>query len=119
VAALQGAKIALGFLSHGNRDLHTRRSVEIPYAGGLLCAERTTEHLAMYEEGIEAVFWSDVNECAAICHKLLVDDVLRERIRQQGMTRVRADGYGNESVCREILLQLQQTSNIKADVLIT
>ena len=106
VAALQGAKVALGFLSHGNRDLHTTRSAEIPYAGGLLCAERTVEHMAMYRDGEEAVFWNDADECAAVCHKLLADEALRMRIRRQGMERVRAGGYGNEAVCREILMQL-------------
>jgi spore maturation protein CgeB len=111
VAALQGAKLVLGFLSRGNRDLHTTRSAEIPYAGGLLCAERTSEHLAMYRDGEEAVFWKDPDECAAVCHKLLTDDVLRERIRQQGMARVRAGGYGNEAVCREILEQLARNQN--------
>lgn len=106
VAALQGAKVALGFLSHGNRDLHTTRSAEIPYAGGLLCAERTVEHMAMYHDGEEAVFWNDADECAAVCHKLLADETLRMRIRKQGMARVREGNYGNEDVCREILLQV-------------
>ena len=106
VAALQGAEIALGFLSRGNRDLHTTRSAEIPYAGGLLCAERTVEHLAMYRDGEEAVFWNDADECAAVCHKLLADETLRMRIRKQGMARVREGNYGNEDVCREILLQV-------------
>jgi len=106
VAAIQGSKIMLGLVSHGNRDLHTRRSVEIPYAGGLLCAERTTEHIAMYREGVEAVFWKDVEECAVVCKKLLADYELRERIRLQGMRRVRQGGYSNESVCRDILSQL-------------
>ena len=110
VAALQGTKVALGFLSHGNRDLHTRRSVEIPYAAGLLCGERTTEHMTMYRDGEEAVFWNDVDECSAVCHKLLADDSLRNRIRTQGMARVRAGGYGNEAVCRDILLQLDAIS---------
>lgn len=116
VAALQGAKLALGFLSKGNRDLHTTRSAEIPYAGGLLCAERTTEHLAMYREGEEAVFWNDVDECAAVCHKLLADDALRERIRQQGMARVRAGGYGNEGVCNDILTRLISNHAVNSEL---
>lgn len=106
VAALQGSKIALGLLSKGNRDLHTTRSSEIPYAGGLLCAERTIEHLTMYKEGEEAVFWSDVDECAAICKMLLVNERLREKIRSQGMEKIRLACLGNESIARIILEEL-------------
>ena len=103
VAAIQGSKISLGFVSHGNRDLHTTRSVEIPYAGGLLCAERTSEHLAMYRDGEEAVFWKDSEECGSICHQLLADNGLREHIRFRGQQRVRENSFGNESIVKEIL----------------
>lgn len=103
VAAIQGTKICLGLLSKGNRDLHTRRSVEVPYAGSVLCAERTSEHAAMYQEGVEAVFWSDATECADWCKELLANDELRERIRLAGMQKVRQLGAGNEDVCRKIL----------------
>ena len=103
VAAVQGAKVCLGLLSQGNRDLHTTRSLEVPYAGGLLCAKRTIEHEAMYKDGVEAVFWSDAAECARQCKRLLADDNLREGIRQAGMSRVRALGVGNEDVCKSIL----------------
>lgn len=106
VSAIQGAKISIGMLSHGNRDLHTRRSVEIPYAGGLLCAERTSEHLQLYHEGEEAVFWSDVDECAKHCHDLLANPEKRERIRLAGMKRVRNNQLGNEDICRQILAKV-------------
>lgn len=103
VAAMQGAKICLGLLSSGNRDLHTRRSVEIPYAGGLLCAERTTEHQELYEEGKEAVFWDDAEECVQVCRKILNNEGKREEIRKAGMKRVRELEVGNEDICRKIL----------------
>lgn len=105
VAAVQGAKVCLGLLSKGNRDLHTTRSMEIPYAGGLLCAERTSEHLALYQEDSEALFWKNAEECAAQCRRLLEDDEFRESVRQAGMKRVRQNMVGNESVCAEILNQ--------------
>lgn len=103
VSAIQGSKICLGMLSKGNRDLHTTRSSEVPYAGGLLCAERTSEHLEMYAEGKEAVFWEDAEECAAVCIDLLRDDAKRERIRDAGMRRVRELNVGNEDICTQIL----------------
>jgi len=103
VAAIQGAKICLGLLSKGNRDLHTQRSLEIPYSGGLLCGERTPEHEELYTDGEEAVFWKDANECADICHHLLTNHKMRESIRTAGMKKVRSLGVGNEDVCRKIL----------------
>lgn len=103
VAAIQGAKLCLGFLSSGNRDLHTTRSLEVPYAGGLFCAKRTSEHQELYREGVEAIFWNDADECAAQCLRILNDDSLRENIRIAGMQRVRSLGLGNEDVCRKIL----------------
>ena len=54
VKGIQYAKVCLGLLSKGTRDLYTTRSVEIPYIGSVLCAERTFEHEAMYQEGKEA-----------------------------------------------------------------
>lgn len=107
VAAMQGANICLGFLSKGNRDLHTTRSLEIPYAGGVLCAERTSEHKRMYADGHEAVFWTDVEECVAVCQKLLSDNYYCEQLRSAGMDKVRTLRLGNEDVCREILQHLK------------
>jgi len=103
VAAVQGSKLALGLLSKGNRDLHTTRSAEIPYAGGLLCAQRTSEHLAMYKEGEEAVFWDSADECAEVCRSLLADPALREHIRASGKARAEAGGFGNEAILSDII----------------
>ena len=100
VAAIQGAKVCLGMLSKGNRDLHTTRSMEIPYAGGVLCAERTSEHLELYRDGVEAVFWSSVDECARQCQRLLADAKWRESVRLAGMARIRSSHHGHENVCR-------------------
>ena len=103
VAAIQASKVCLGMLSKGNRDLHTTRSMEIPYAGGVLCAERTSEHMELYKEGVEAVFWRDSVECARQCHRLLDDEVWRESVRRAGMVRVRASGRGHEDMCRTVI----------------
>jgi hypothetical protein len=103
VAAIQGSKICIGLLSKGNRDLHTQRSLEVPYAGGLFCAERTTEHQEMYQEGKEAVLWSDATECVEVCKQLLADDILREKIRLAGIERIKQLRTGNEDVSKRII----------------
>ena len=103
VTAIRGAKLCLGLLSKGNRDLHTTRSMEIPYAGGVLLAQRTPEHEVLYRDGAEAVLWSSVDEAAERVRALLDDAAALERIRRAGMARVRSNHVGNEDMCRTIL----------------
>lgn len=101
--AVQCAKISLGMLSKGNRDLHTTRSMEIPSLGGLLCAERTDEHAAFYRDGDEAVFWRDSAECASLCTALLQDAPRRERIAASGRRRHLHNGHTSENLIRNML----------------
>ena len=108
--AIQCAKVNLGLLSKGNRDLHTTRSMEIPALGGLLCAERTTEHLDLYTEGKEALFWSGVEECAAACRSVLTNEEFRLRIAAAGQTRSVSNGNTNENVMRAIVEQVSVQS---------
>jgi hypothetical protein len=103
VKAIRGACLNLGLLSRGNRDLHTQRTMEIPFAGGLLCAERTSEHRALYREGEEAVFWSDAAECAARCRDLLGDAARRDELARRGRGRCLANGHLNERVMERVL----------------
>jgi hypothetical protein len=100
VDTLRGAKLCLGFLSKANRDQHTTRTMEIPAAGGLLCAKRTDEHMALYREGEEAVFWSGPEECVQRCRELLGQPERRERIRLAGRARLLRNQCGNEDLVR-------------------
>jgi hypothetical protein len=102
-AAIQSAKVCLGLLSKENRDLHTTRSLEIPSLGGVLCAQRTEEHLALYEEDREAVFWNSAEECAAKCHALLSDEGWRRSVAENGRQRYLKNGWTNEKVAEKIL----------------
>lgn len=101
-AAIQSAKICLGLLSKGNHNLHTSRSIEIPSLGAVLCAERTSEHLALYEEGREAVFWEDAAEYAYHCHRLLGDERLRNEIARRGRQRALKNNLFNEPILASI-----------------
>lgn len=103
VAAIKGAKIALGLLSRGNRDQHTIRSSEVTYIGTLFCAERTCEHAAMYNEGSEAIFWSSADECARLCCELLSDEDRRKKIAQAGHEKIKRLGLSHTQVISRIL----------------
>lgn len=103
VKAIRGAQIALGLLSKGNEDLHTTRSFEIPAIGTLFCAERTTDHLDMYREGEEAVFFDGPDECADRCLSLLAQPERINQIAAAGLSRVRRNGDFNEKLLTRIL----------------
>lgn len=105
VKAIRGARVCLGLVSKGNRDLHTGRSMEIPFAGGVLCAERTSEHLDLYREDEEAVFWSDAAECAERCRPLLADSERRAAIAEKGRQRCVMNGHLNERVMERVLCE--------------
>lgn len=105
---IQSAKVCLGLLSKGNRDLHTLRTMEIPHLGSLLCAERTSEHCGLYVDGEEAVFWDDARECARQCALLLGDEARRRRIAARGRERCLRNGHRNETVLRDILEEIRQ-----------
>jgi hypothetical protein len=104
VRVIQSAKVALGLLSRGNRDLHTTRSAEVPYIGGaVFCAERTSEHEMLYRDGEEAVFWSSPEECAARCRELLADEERRRRIAEAARLRVLAWRLTNDEIMAALL----------------
>jgi len=104
--AIQCAKIGLGLVSKGNRDLHTTRSLEIPALGTVLCALRTPEHQQLYCEGEEAVFWVNSAECAEACFKLLGNDRLRREIALNGKKRTVQNGTMNEQIMARVLAQV-------------
>lgn len=106
--AIQCAKVSLGLLSKGNRDLTTQRSFEIPHLGGVLCAERTSEHCELYREDEEAVFWSSPDECAEKCMKLLNDESWRKRLAESGRLRCLRNNTINEAVLANVLRQALQ-----------
>jgi spore maturation protein CgeB len=101
--AIQCAKVNLGLLSKENRDLHTTRSLEIPALGGLLCAERTSEHVDMYFEGQEALFWGNEEECAAMCHFAVKNEPRRQAIAQAGHSRLKKNQHYNEVILAMVL----------------
>jgi len=109
---IQCAKVSLGLISKGNRDFSTTRSFEIPHLGGVLCAERTSEHLELYKENEEAVFWHTPEECARICMGLLQDKQWRKRLALNGRNRCIQNNTTNQKVMTQILdeaLKLEQT----------
>jgi hypothetical protein len=106
--AIQCAKVNIGMLSKGNRDLHTQRSGEIPALGALFCAERTEEHRQLYEESKEALFWDNADECARHCLQILGNPDRGLKIAAAGRKRWLVGPMRNEVIVGSILDRLKR-----------
>jgi len=80
--------------------------MEIPALGAVLCAERTSEHMSLYHDGVEAVFWTTAEECATACRSLLTDDARRESVARRGRERLQRNGHYNEQVLAAVLKEV-------------
>lgn len=106
--AICAAKISLCFLRKMNFDKQTTRSVEIPACGGFMLAERTDEHLSLFEEDKEAVFFSNNDELLEKCRYYLSHEDERNMIAIAGRERCVKSDYSNEGMIRRVLNKVLQ-----------
>ena len=85
--------INLGFLRKSNRDLQTDRTMEIPACGAFMLAERTDEHMRLFEEGREAEFFKDAGELLAKTRYYKDNYEQRSQIAAAGRARCLKSGY--------------------------
>ena len=107
-------KIALCFLRKMNRDRITTRSIEIPAMGRAMIAEKTEEHDAYFEDGVEYMgFFSD-DDIVAKARLLLSDSALRSRIAAAGRNRCRASGYTTADRATQMIAELTRAMDCRA-----
>jgi spore maturation protein CgeB len=104
--SFQAFKISLCFLRKMNYDLQTTRTMEIPACGGFMLAERTAEHAKLFQEGLEADFFSDNEELFEKCKFYLLNDNIRKEIAKKGNLRCQLSGYSNEETIKRIVSEI-------------
>lgn len=109
--ALGGARIALCLVRRANRDGHAMRTFEIPACGAFMLAERTAEHLALFREDEEAVFFGSPGEMVDKVRYYLAHDDVRRRIAEAGHARVTGGGHTYLARLREIVQAAARTES--------
>lgn len=110
--ALSGAKIAIGLLSKRIPEKTTTRSFEIPACGTMMLAEYNDEHAALFENGKEAIFFSNPEEAAQQAVHYLRHDECRAKIAEAGYIRSKKSGYSAREQFESIISWL--SSDLKS-----
>lgn len=102
-AAITHSKVCLNFLRKKNRDLQTSRSIEIPACKGFMISERSDEHLNLFKENVEAVYFETKEELLKKVIYYLANKRSRQNIAKRGFIRCKKDGYNFENRMKEIM----------------
>jgi spore maturation protein CgeB len=66
-AAMRAGTVCPCLVRRANRDGHVMRSFELPAMGAFMLAERTEEHLEIFDEGVHCDYWGSVDELVEKC----------------------------------------------------
>jgi len=103
IKGLCATRINLGFLRKMQRDLHTSRTFEIPACGAFMLAERTDEHLRLFEEGKEAAYFGSNKELLKKVGYYLDHEEERRAIASAGRKRCLNSRYSLHERVEDIL----------------
>jgi spore maturation protein CgeB len=108
---LCATRINLSFLRKMNRDLQTDRTMEIPACGAFMLAERTDEHLRLFEEGKEAAYFGSNEELLEKVRYYLNHEDERSAIASAGRERCLDSGYSHHERLKYMLRSVTETND--------
>lgn len=101
--ALMRSRIALGLLSKQIPETTTTRTFEIPATATFMLAERTADHLALFEEGIEVEFFSSDEEMRDKIRFYIANEAARTTIARAGRQRCLTSGYSDTAQLQRVV----------------
>ena len=106
--AINGAKVALVFLSKLNQDSYTRRSFEIPATATAVLSEYTEDLSFLFAEGKEIEFFRGPTELVIKLTGYLADDPRRLRMGMAAFERTVSDGHSVEERMKKLMMLIGQ-----------
>lgn len=98
--------VCLGLISHSNHDEWTMRSYEVPGCGSMLLAERSPTHQRMFEEGLEADFFSSVEECGSKLQILAKQKDFAVKVGKNAHSKFHTMGWTLDARMKDLLSNL-------------
>lgn len=91
--AMAGTKVAPCLVRASNDDGHSMRSFEIPACGAFMLAERTDEHLELFDDDVHAAYCSTPEELRDKARFYVANDAARARIAGAAHRLVTGGGH--------------------------
>ncbi len=107
---LNGAKVALVFLSKKNNDTYTRRVFEIPAVKTMMLSEYTDDMATLYEDKEEIFFFHDDEQCLLILKELLADPIKIQSVADQAYSRLISDDHEVYGRVSQVLAKYESLS---------
>lgn len=110
---VNGAKIALVFLSKLNRDTYTRRCFEIPATKTFMLSEFSDELNELFNQGSEAEYFKDTDELIEKTIYYLSNNKIRETIAEAGYNKLLKAGHETVNRVRTVLDKYNDLQTIR------
>lgn len=101
--AMAGAKVAPCLVRRSNGDGHSMRTFEIPACGAFMLAERTEEHLELFEDGVHAAYCETPEELRDKARFYITNESSRARIADAAHQLVTGRGHTYRDRMQELL----------------
>ena len=105
------SSVCLGLYSTSNKDEFSGRAFMIAGCGGTLVAPRSKMHDFFFRDGVEALFFDNIDECAGIIKEVISRPSYGESVGRYAAIRSYQDGYSLESRISSALDEITKAMN--------